>query len=310
MKRLYLILLSVFLSVTAFGQITTTRVVVREDKRNVAPYDSTKNYVGKDVYQYIGQELYVNPKNHYRGFFQYDENGIRSTYMPDETGRASSHDKLAEKYFTVLDVLDNPDINNKSDEKFYLKMKEKESGDIVFFEYRTNTSDQTSGFPFYVVGFFEKHRKKYEGNELIFTNTIQETLKDTNTGKPIVIKTGKRWKCTAFTIDEDTGRPILIIENSSGEKSVLSYGEITSNWGYMIYMAKDADKYRRRFGQAIFAKILEGHVMEGMTREMCKLAWGEPESINNTLMYGRNTEQWVYRSNYLSFRNGKLVEWE
>jgi hypothetical protein len=43
-----------------------------------------------------------------------------------------------------------------------------------------------------------------------------------------------------------------------------------------------------------------------MTKEMCKLSWGEPEKINETITAGQKSEQWVYSDNYLYFDNGKL----
>ncbi|MFX9016039.1 hypothetical protein ABTN29_20430 [Acinetobacter baumannii] len=36
------------------------------------------------------------------------------------------------------------------------------------------------------------------------------------------------------------------------------------------------------------AKILEGKVKIGMTKEMCLLAWGEPKKINETITAGKN----------------------
>ncbi len=54
--------------------------------------------------------------------------------------------------------------------------------------------------------------------------------------------------------------------------------------------------------------ITQGKVRVGMSKEACRLSWGEPESINKTTgSYGTH-EQWVYgSSSYLYFDNGRLT---
>jgi hypothetical protein len=53
--------------------------------------------------------------------------------------------------------------------------------------------------------------------------------------------------------------------------------------------------------------VLQRQVSIGMTREQAELAWGRPESIQETTSAAGVTEQWVYRGpNYLGFQDGRL----
>jgi hypothetical protein len=45
-----------------------------------------------------------------------------------------------------------------------------------------------------------------------------------------------------------------------------------------------------------------------MTKEMCKLSWGEPEKVNTTTTKYSTHEQWVYSDgSYLYFEKGVLT---
>lgn len=84
-----------------------------------------------------------------------------------------------------------------------------------------------------------------------------------------------------------------------------------SKENFRIQKAKEAEarkqtlikKYGKKQGELIF----EGNVRIGMTAEMCREAWGEPDDINRMITQYATHEQWVYGSkSYLYFTNGKL----
>lgn len=56
--------------------------------------------------------------------------------------------------------------------------------------------------------------------------------------------------------------------------------------------------------------ILDRKVQIGMTDEQVKLSWGNPRTINRTVMVNHVSEQWVYGSTYLYFDNGVLTSWQ
>lgn len=79
-----------------------------------------------------------------------------------------------------------------------------------------------------------------------------------------------------------------------------------------IQLAQRKTKIIKKYGKYYGNLILEGKVVRGMTKEMCKESWGEPDDINVSIgSWGRH-EQWVYEHKYMSdsylyFENGKLT---
>ena len=63
----------------------------------------------------------------------------------------------------------------------------------------------------------------------------------------------------------------------------------------------------RKYGKRDAELILGRQVRLGMTREMCREAWGSPEDINRSSGSWGVHEQWVYGlGSYLYFENGIL----
>jgi hypothetical protein len=56
--------------------------------------------------------------------------------------------------------------------------------------------------------------------------------------------------------------------------------------------------------------ILKGNVQIGMSREMVKATWGEPENINRTVGSWGVHEQWIYGNTYLYFENNILTSFQ
>ncbi len=309
-KTTFTVLLTAFATI-AFGQITTTKVASKTDQIDTSPYDSTQNFLGKDVYKYQGQELYLNGK--IQNLRQYGYDNFVLDYTKDNTnksnvykccdGHNSKYDELAGKYFKVLGIIKHPKVEQSEylyGKKFYLKLQEKESNDIVYYEY---DSEFEYSFPFIVVGFFEKQKKLFVGREFVFRDSEFTDATDIQTGKIVTIKTGQKWKCVDLTIEDEYYNLSFIFENSLGEKVADEYDRALN----VAYTAKESDSYKKKFGETIWNIILAGKVKIGMTKEMCKLSWGEPQDINKTITSGNIKEQWVYSNNYLYFDNGILT---
>lgn len=64
----------------------------------------------------------------------------------------------------------------------------------------------------------------------------------------------------------------------------------------------------KKYGTKIGNLISNNKVIIGMSKEQCKLSWGEPSDINTTTTKNIVFEQWVYSmSSYLYFENNTLV---
>ena len=62
MKKIITLLGLIILSHFSFAQITTTKVADKKEDVSTEPYDSTLNFLGNEVYKYIGQEFYLKGK--------------------------------------------------------------------------------------------------------------------------------------------------------------------------------------------------------------------------------------------------------
>jgi hypothetical protein len=63
-----------------------------------------------------------------------------------------------------------------------------------------------------------------------------------------------------------------------------------------------------KYGARIGKLISNNQVVIGLSKEVCKLSWGEPADVNTTMTKNIVFEQWVYSMNsYLYFENGILV---
>lgn len=71
--------------------------------------------------------------------------------------------------------------------------------------------------------------------------------------------------------------------------------------------AKRKADLTKKYGAANANMILNETVKIGMTKEMCKEAWGEPYDINRSSGSWGTHEQWVYGSSYLYFEGNKLT---
>ena len=67
--------------------------------------------------------------------------------------------------------------------------------------------------------------------------------------------------------------------------------------------------------------ILEGRLLEGMSKEEAKASWGDPDIVYRTVTNNIVNEQWVYKGNidrlnlekrsvYLTFKDNFLYNWQ
>lgn len=316
MKRIFVVFVALLCASLAYGQITTTKVAPKTEQVDNTPYDSTQNFLGKDVYKYIGQELYLKGEvkslreYSYKHFLlDYTKEGFinKENIYKCTDNYTSNYDELAGKYFKVLNVIKHPKVEDNEylyGKIFFLKLKEKSSGDIIYYEY---WCDLDASFPFIVVGFFQKQKKYLVGKEFIISEGLLKNLCDIETGNPITTK-GQIWRCIDLTINEKYYSLSLVIQNSLSEKVTISYDSVIGKWGKpRAYTLIEASNYRKKFGNENFDRILQRKVRIGMSKEMCRLSWGNPENINETITSGEKIEQWIYPENYLYFNNGILT---
>ena len=321
MRKAFTFLLAVIALEISFGQITTTKVAPNAEQEENSTYDSSVNFLELSPMKYLGQDLYLKGKSEvlrkygYADFvLDYNKSGNlneRNIYKCCESFN-SKYDDMNGRYFRVLDVIKHPKSvsdnlvdNYLYGENWFLKLKEKESSDIVYFEYKAKFEHS---FPFIVVGFFEKQNKRVTGMEFVFSENYLSSSRDVATGKLVSNSIGQVWKCIGLTIDEKYYNLCLIVENKLGEKTFVLYDFVFSkNQIGSVYTVSQVAHYRKLFGSDNFNLILQRKVKIGFTKEMCRLSWGEPKSINETITSSVKSEQWVYDENYLYFDNGVVT---
>ena len=102
-------------------------------------------------------------------------------------------------------------------------------------------------------------------------------MTDMNTGAPVSFEVGSKWKCIDLSVEEKYFSLSLLLENRKGEKIPLPLDDADNT--DFVFDAKDAGKYRQKYGHEKWDTILQGEVVVGFTEEMVLLSWGKPKSV-------------------------------
>ena len=303
MKNLILLFICfASVSISSISQITTTSVSKAEEVK--PSYNGEVNFLGKDVDSYVGQQLYLMPKHETLREYGYRDLMIdynKPSYDDSNKYKMGEYSALTGKYFDVLEVIEDGFL------KYFLKLQETESGDVLYFKYSYN---HERSFPFLVVSYYEACNKKFidkklitRGNHLTRGWTSDEPMNDMVTGNIISFEPGIEWTCEALTIEEQWYTFSAILVNDIGEKVTISVDKIEdSPYSKYVFFYDDVLDY---IGTPSWDLIINAKIREGMTEEEAKLSWGKPDKINKS----STGDQWVYGSQYLYFDNGKLTSW-
>jgi hypothetical protein len=64
-----------------------------------------------------------------------------------------------------------------------------------------------------------------------------------------------------------------------------------------------------KYGTSMAARLNAGKIWKGMTAEMVRDSWGNPQKINRVINANLVKEEWIYRNTWLYIENNTLVEW-
>lgn len=185
-----------------------------------------------------------------------------------------------------------------------------------------------------LVGYYEKLKQKYIGKSFIYTGrakgkgcqfitepSLDHSAIDTKTKQIINLRDKSEWQCTDIQLvdDEVTMQLYAILTNSDGNEIkarirniFLTKGETNAAFFSCFMDKNEFERWKNsiveKYGLEYALLIIKKKVKIGMTDKMCIEAWGEPDSKNRTVLNGKETEQWVYKTNsYLYFDNGILT---
>lgn len=303
--------------------------------------------------QYVGQEIFFVPKKvtaegkgSYEATYEYiytqlpkgyKTQTVKNTYMPVAQGdkARTSYNAVAGKYFKIIEVLDKTEISPFEGGGLFVKLEERESKDVVYFDiYKYKDSEQYRYAEYIIAGTFIKLQQRYL-KQVFFLRDNEDALKEINTGEMIPQRMGDEWQCTDVTFTADNGEyrvysPTLIFKNKEGkEVAYVMNGDINMNRLARIYMSvpekaaidkakassdslkaaqsklnaeRNAKEFAQtkaemisKYGEKYGTLIAENKVAIGMTKTMCVLAWGQPTNVNTTTTANGSRDQYVYR---------------
>ncbi len=323
---------ALLLSTHIFGQITIMSTTEQKPKYNNFVYDSLKNmspekYEDKYTYHHlIGQTLlYCGDPYSYRtssdfkvgNYYRVD--GI----LPDDTGKGLYHRLSLTNINTGYKGEEGDIFTDKYNYKWVVlghfeKMKS-------LYMNKTFIYLGNKGFATY----YDKE------NNLINleTDTVTRNIVTKTVWTCVDIQVKPRKKEDQMVIDERSpiilifenhqyGRHYCYLEDKSGKPYKDIYEEMPLVCGKFqlksyydnVNALNIAEKNKRKvnltrkYGASSAKLILQGKVRIGMTKNMCRDSWGEPEDINKSSGSFGLHEQWVYgTSSYLYFENGILT---
>lgn len=285
----------------AYSQITTTKSADAKLEKGVKSLDSSKNYFGKDVMQYLNRKVYLNHKAESLRKYGYDK---IYDYLPEEEDYDEyDYEEVAGKYYNVIDVI--PAKGTLSQSKYYLKMVQEKNGKIYYYQYDTNSD---AFFNLILVDYFEWLKKKYIGTRIYSKGTNpygnRDGAFDYVTGKKVDFSAGTEWTIKDVTIEEKYFSLAFVIENNNNDKLLIE-----TRWlDYPKWMLLEENyKYIQEKYPEYLESVINKKLKIAMPKDIVILSWGKPEKINKSVYGNIIKEQWVYNSQYLYFENGILT---
>lgn len=185
-----------------------------------------------------------------------------------------------------------------------------------------------------IQGYYDKQLQLYKNHDMVYRGSEGDKFVDINTGESIIMKKDSPWICKDITLVEDDPWYKLCYIFSSDTGKTIGVKDSNGLFWLKEKYEKDVEKERlqaeeterkrlqeeqrikkmheefaeamvKRFGKKNAELILQKKVALGMTKEMCKIAWGTPQNI----VVNANIESWIYGySTFLYFSGDKLVQ--
>lgn len=315
MKRTTLLLLfMVSITNNNFAQISTMKVAEKSVEKDV-PFDSTKNFLGdKNVYSYIGQELFVMPKAEslqrygYSDFHSIDydvetEGSSEKLYGTTKKYEYNSpYESLANKTFIVDDVL--PIKKSYLSDKFVFVLSEKgnESNKCKYIY----SPMYEHSFPFVTMSYYNYLLNHTKEKKYVIGKNIYHSL-DIHTGDSIVnTKDYSFWTVQGLTIEEKYCSLVALLSNGNQTTYCSANDLVKQSVKKRVFEEKEWNDLVKKYGQTWMDLVMAGKIKVGMPVVLVYMSWGSPERINRS-SYG--SDQWVYDGQYLYIENDKVVSW-
>ena len=313
--------------VVSQAQISSIKIEPKKETVTVVPYDSLDNISEENYKSLVGQTLFLLPtaKEKKDGYYlsldlltSPSMTYNASRYKPSPQSSRFVHEvvdfSVSSKYYDILDAFEKGDGYDK---RYFLKLCERESKDILYYRFAHFEAPSSH---FMVLGYYEKRKQIYKGKKCAYQSWCASLypLYSLSDGSKVIkaIPNNTLFDCTDVTFLENEYFTMIykLHHNTYGDLYAKDYGFTSLFKSYEEYLNEQKNNAARRkkliakYGQRNGQLISEGRVRIGFTKAMCKEAWGEPEDINTSRGSWGVHEQWCYRDgSYLYFKNGKLT---
>ncbi len=256
-------------------------------------YDSLSNYIKPDsLFILVGQRIIIKPhdrnKEPYQGFYRLNGDLYGQANLP-YSRKGCSYDSLVGRAFNVIRF-------DKSHPRKIFIADDKDS------LYMTSAADRD----YLIEGYIAKLSQKYVGKKYArVVSGYDNDPNDFKTGKPVKLKVGDIWTVKRLIINPDNGEICAIMGNSLGNELSENIVGWLSFFDIRYKPKSESDKWKRKYGEFCWRKIMQNEIYVGMPASAVRLAWGEPKDINKA-SYG---DQWVYSNGYVYIRGGKVTGW-
>lgn len=301
MKRLASMLIAGLLPLFAIAQTDAA------DAADPVRYDSLSNYLGGAIYQYIGQRLYVKPRcetlQEYGYEYFYNSMSVKDVYKRISSASYNSkYHELAGKTFSVIGVEKRPLEKNEKplwiaelDNGCAYFLKLTDGTDTLFFKYPANEAS----FPFVVAGYHEKLKRQI-GRRYYLKKWADDATADYVTGATVRLYPGTLWTVADVVVDRKYDYGLLFVfKNGRGERISCEANCVRSDF----IEKRQGDRLQGKYGATLFRAVLQRKIRQGMTRELVRAAWGEPEGVYPT----DGGERWMYGNQFLHFRGDVMT---
>lgn len=310
MKFRFALLVIVLTLENSYSQIGTVKIAdpAIEDK-----YDSTKNFLKDKPDFYAGAILYLpGLAKTLRGLGYRDFKTRANVDSPKgaykccskESEFNSNYDSLAGTNFKVLEVAKKKEIGGIDMGVYIFKLQNLKDNSKAYFRYDVKYE---FSFPFIDMRYFEKVKANSIGKIFIVKeNSFDIGNKITDVENNAIDSVWKyEWTCVDVAVEEKYFTLSLVLKNNLGKKMVFEVEDLNDE--QFIIPFEKANQYKTKFKE-FWSKVLQNKVALGMNEEMVRLAWGEPEHINRTVVSGAVSNQWIYKSGeFAYFTNGKVT---
>ncbi len=269
-------------------------------------------------------------------------NVFRSVQSKTPLQYVSNYGRMAGHYFRVEDVVTRPTKNfTRGGLTHYLEAVDVQTGDRCYIGYESQEPACFNNFV--VVGFYDKLRSlcigqmfTYTGKEPVaYRNKAYVGLQAMNgQGRRTDVKEGSEWKCVDIAIEEGNDYQVIgVLENPQyGQVYTMATDLLNTQAKNAKFQTKGdlkalADKAQQdaelksaqnaarlaeatqKFGAENARLLANNEVKVGMTKEMCRWAFGGPFNVITVTENGENIEQWFYTNGrYLYFKGDVLIK--